>query len=45
MIKEVDFLSSVGEACGAPPLFAFINSVNVTNNIRRIWLIYPHQKS
>jgi hypothetical protein len=25
MIKEVDFLSSVGEACGAPPLFAFIN--------------------
>jgi hypothetical protein len=31
MIKEVDFLSSVGEACGAPPLFAFINSLNLKN--------------
>jgi hypothetical protein len=29
MIKEVCFLSSVGEACGAPPLFAFINSRDI----------------
>ena len=29
MIKEVDFLSSVGEACGAPPLFVFINMLGL----------------